>query len=178
MPTNSTARTTPPNERTYPFSQHAPNHATSEPPSRLDMATPTPDLHSRFSVTTSDSQSVRSHSSGGSHTAPPASASETQVDSDDGEPAPRKCPVIMTQEIDEELLRTSIEDRIAYLTDFLGFTSRDAEIINHVAPLVHGLIPDMVDGMYEKLFEFDITKRVFMTRNHVRLRELMCMPSY
>jgi hypothetical protein len=87
---------------------------------------------------------------------------------------PSKCPVVFTQEVDEELLRTSLEDRMAYLTDFLGFTSVDAEVIAEVAPLVHDIIPGMVDGMYAKLFEFDITKRVFMTRNQVRLKFTLC----
>ncbi|KAI0650220.1 Protoglobin-domain-containing protein [Trametes meyenii] len=75
-----------------------------------------------------------------------------------------KCPVF-TQEVDPLLIKNSLEDRIAYLTDFLNFGSRDAEIISKIAPSVHEVIPSMVDGMYEKLFEFDITKKVFMNRN-------------
>ena len=77
------------------------------------------------------------------------------------------CP-IFTQEVDPLLIKTSLEDRIAYLTDFLNFTSRDADIISKIAPSVHDVIPTLVDGMYAKLFEFDITKKVFMTRNQVR----------
>ncbi|KAI0332406.1 hypothetical protein GY45DRAFT_1320908, partial [Cubamyces sp. BRFM 1775] len=75
-----------------------------------------------------------------------------------------RCPVF-TQEVDPLLIKTSLEDRIAYLTDFLNFTSRDAEVISKIAPSVNDVIPSMVDGMYAKLFEFDITKKVFMTRN-------------
>lgn len=82
-------------------------------------------------------------------------------------PRPDTCPVIWTQEIDPELLRTSLDARISYLTDFLGFTSDDADIITEVAPLVNDMIPEMVDGMYETLFQFDICKKVFMTRNEV-----------
>ena len=78
-----------------------------------------------------------------------------------------KCPVF-TQEVDPLLIKTSLDDRIAYLTDFLNFGSRDAEIISKIAPAVNAVIPGMVDGMYAKLFEFDITKKVFMTRNQVR----------
>ncbi|OJT10362.1 hypothetical protein TRAPUB_13121 [Trametes pubescens] len=74
------------------------------------------------------------------------------------------CPVF-TQEVDPLLIKTSLDDRIAYLTDFLGFTSRDSDLISKIAPSVHDAIPAMVDGMYAKLFEFDITKKVFMTRN-------------
>lgn len=77
---------------------------------------------------------------------------------------PHKCP-IFTQEVDPLLIKTSLDDRIVYLTDFLNFTSRDHEIISKIAPAVNAAIPALVDGMYAKLFEFDITKKVFMTRN-------------
>lgn len=73
------------------------------------------------------------------------------------------------QAIDVELLRTSLEDRIAYLTDFLGFTSADADALALVRPLVLELIPDLVDSLFEKIFEFDITKRMFLTRTNVRM---------
>ncbi|EJF62819.1 Protoglobin-domain-containing protein [Dichomitus squalens] len=90
----------------------------------------------------------------------PLQSSSTHTDYDTN----RQCPVF-TQEVDPLLIKTSLEDRIAYLTDFLGFTSRDADLISKIAPSVHDVIPSMVDGMYAKLFEFDITKKVFMTRN-------------
>ncbi|KAI9001358.1 Protoglobin-domain-containing protein [Trametes punicea] len=89
----------------------------------------------------------------------PLQSTSSQTDQDQ-----YRCPVF-TQEVDPLLIKTSLEDRIAYLTDFLNFTSRDAEIISKIAPHVHEVIPAMVDGMYAKLFEFDITKKVFMTRN-------------
>ncbi len=79
----------------------------------------------------------------------------------------RHCPVIFTQEVDPQLIKTSLDDRIAYLTDFLNFTSHDSDVIKKVAPLIHGMIPSIVDDLYAKLFEFDITKKVFMTRNQV-----------
>ena len=74
---------------------------------------------------------------------------------------------MFTQEVDPLLIKTSLEDRNAYLPDFLGFTSRDAELISKIAPSVNNVIPSMVDGMYAKLFEFDITKKVFLERNQV-----------
>ncbi|KAI0346789.1 hypothetical protein BDW22DRAFT_1308199, partial [Trametopsis cervina] len=77
----------------------------------------------------------------------------------------KTCPVVFTQEVDPLLIKNSLEDRIAYLTDFLGFTSYDAEVISKVAPHVNALIPGLVDDLYAKLFEFDITKKIFMTRN-------------
>ncbi|KAL4242327.1 Globin-sensor domain-containing protein [Abortiporus biennis] len=76
-----------------------------------------------------------------------------------------KCPVIFTQEVDPILIKNSLEDRIAYLTDFINFSSHDTDTIKKVAPHVTAIIPELVDEMYAKLFEFDITKKVFMTRN-------------
>lgn len=79
----------------------------------------------------------------------------------------QKCPVIFTQEVDPLLIKNSLEDRVAYLTDFLNFTSHDSDVIQNVAPHVNAIIPGLVDDLYAKLFEFDITKKVFMTRNQV-----------
>lgn len=76
------------------------------------------------------------------------------------------CPAF-TQEIDPVLLKNSLDDRVAYLTDFVNFTSRDSDVITAIAPHVNSVIPSMVDDLYSKLFEFDITKKVFMTRNQV-----------
>ena len=84
-------------------------------------------------------------------------------------PEPKTCPVIFTQEVDPELIKYSLEDRIAYLTDFLNFTTYDAEVIQRVGPSVNNIIPGLVDDLYAKLFEFDITKKVFMTRNQVHV---------
>ncbi|ESK96911.1 hypothetical protein Moror_6489 [Moniliophthora roreri MCA 2997] len=74
-------------------------------------------------------------------------------------------PASSIQEIDPELLRTSLEDRMAYVRDFIMFTAKDQEVLNKVAPLVHDAIPQIVDELYAKLFEFDITKKIFMERN-------------
>ncbi|PSS35402.1 hypothetical protein PHLCEN_2v1557 [Hermanssonia centrifuga] len=81
-----------------------------------------------------------------------------------------RCPVIFTQEVDPNLIKISLDDRIAYLTDFLNFTSHDADVIKRIAPLVNDIIPGLVDDLYAKLFEFDITKKVFMTRNQVFMK--------
>lgn len=97
-----------------------------------------------------------SHSSHNSGSTSPSSHNTT------GQP---KCPVIFTQEVDPVLIKTSLEDRVAYLTDFLNFTEYDANVIKKVGPSVNNIIPGLVDDLYAKLFEFDITKKVFMTRN-------------
>lgn len=64
------------------------------------------------------------------------------------------------QEIDTELLRTSITARMSYLKDFLGFRRYDQDVLNKVAPLIYDVIPETVDRLYSKLFEFDVTKQV------------------
>ena len=86
------------------------------------------------------------------------------------------------QEVDPQLIKTSLDDRIAYLTDYLNFTSHDTEILKNIAPHVTTIIPSLVDDLYAKLFEFDITKKVFMTRNQVSMecfrdqqRTLICV---
>ncbi|KIP10682.1 hypothetical protein PHLGIDRAFT_84649 [Phlebiopsis gigantea 11061_1 CR5-6] len=99
-----------------------------------------------------------SHSSHDHHHSSPAT-SETPLD------GPPTCPVIFTQEVDPLLIKTSLEDRVAYLTDFLNFTSYDSDIIKKIGPAVNDIIPGLVDDLYAKLFEFDITKKVFMERN-------------
>ncbi|KAJ3825546.1 Protoglobin-domain-containing protein [Lentinula raphanica] len=70
-----------------------------------------------------------------------------------------------TQEISPELLRTSLHDRINYLKDFILFRKADQDILHKVAPLVNDLIPQVVDELYSKLFEFDVTKQIFLQRN-------------
>ena len=78
------------------------------------------------------------------------------------------CPSVV-QKIDPQLIEHSLDDRVAYMTDFLNFTSSDSDVIKKVAPLVDGMIPGLVDALYSKLFEFDITKKVFMARIQVNL---------
>ncbi|KAJ3880946.1 Protoglobin-domain-containing protein [Lentinula edodes] len=77
------------------------------------------------------------------------------------------CPISnpTTQEISPSLLRTSLPDRINYIKDFLMFGTPDQDILHKVAPLVNDLIPQVVDDLYAKLFEFDVTKQVFLKRN-------------
>ncbi|KAJ3814841.1 Protoglobin-domain-containing protein [Lentinula lateritia] len=77
------------------------------------------------------------------------------------------CPISnpTTQEISPELLRTSLPDRINYIKDFIMFGTPDQEILHKVAPLVNDMIPQVVDDLYAKLFEFDVTKQIFLKRN-------------
>ncbi|KAF8831356.1 hypothetical protein HHX47_DHR1000666 [Lentinula edodes] len=84
------------------------------------------------------------------------------------------CPISnpTTQEISPSLLRTSLPDRINYIKDFLMFGTPDQEILHKVAPLVNDLIPQVVDDLYAKLFEFDVTKQGFDGPIPSRLEDL------
>lgn len=98
------------------------------------------------------------------HTTTPTDSSSAPLQSSTSSAS--SCPAFM-QEIDPVLIKNSLDDRVAYLTDFVNFTSHDSDVITAIAPHVNAVIPSMVDDLYSKLFEFDITKKVFMTRNHV-----------
>lgn len=74
---------------------------------------------------------------------------------------------MVMQVIEPQLIKNSLKDRVAYLTDFLNFTSYDSYMIETIAPLVNATIPGLVDDLFAKLFEFDITKKVFMNPNQV-----------
>jgi len=65
-----------------------------------------------------------------------------------------------TQEVDPDLIRVSVDFRMTYVKDFLNFSREQEEILAKVAPLVNDIIPEVVDDLYAKLFEFDITKQV------------------
>lgn len=75
--------------------------------------------------------------------------------------------------VDVDLINTSLPDRVAYLTSFLGFGPQDLAILTEIAPIARSLVPGLVDGVYEHLFEYDVTKRVFLNRNEVRRHELV-----
>lgn len=134
---------------------------TSASPATCPFAAPSAQLSTVVESTESEQRSEANKT--------PVPAPETATCPVAHSSSPRAAPALvdMTQEIDPELLRTSLEDRVRYLRDFLNFHAHDAELIKKVGPLVYGLIPKIVDDLYAKLFEFDITKQVFMQRNEV-----------
>jgi hypothetical protein len=96
------------------------------------------------------------------------------VDDDDDDECPimhpkPAVPTVIAEPVDPELLKTSLEFRVDYMKSFIGFGPAQANIINKVAPLVTDMIPEVVDHLYAKLFEFDVTKKIFMERNDVCL---------
>ncbi|KAK1953513.1 hypothetical protein LY78DRAFT_697824 [Colletotrichum sublineola] len=67
--------------------------------------------------------------------------------------------------IDREGLYTDLEARIRYLHSFLDFSSKDIEALTSGAKYVKALIPAVVNIVYHKLLQYDITARAFTTRS-------------
>ncbi|RDW60251.1 hypothetical protein BP5796_11857 [Coleophoma crateriformis] len=67
--------------------------------------------------------------------------------------------------IDRAELYTSLDRRIEYLHDFLDFGSRDIEALVTGAKYIKALVPAIVNIVYKKLLQYDITARAFSTRS-------------
>ncbi|KAJ3239029.1 hypothetical protein HDU78_003067 [Chytriomyces hyalinus] len=68
------------------------------------------------------------------------------------------------QKIDRARLYTDILYRYQYVSDFVGFNETDVKALKDAAPLIAPLVPVIADAVYEKLFSYDITKKVFLER--------------
>ena len=66
--------------------------------------------------------------------------------------------------IDERRLESDLAYRCAYLTEFVGFGEDDVRAVHGAASLLAPLVPRLVDAVYDKLFEYDATKRHFVPR--------------
>lgn len=62
-------------------------------------------------------------------------------------------------------LYTSLEARVNYLRDFLDFNSSDIEALRSGSKYIKALVPAVVNIVYKKLLETDITARTFHTRD-------------
>lgn len=67
--------------------------------------------------------------------------------------------------IDRAELYTNLEARIQYLHSFLDFSNRDIEALVTGAKYIKALIPAVVNIVYKKLLQYDITARAFQTRS-------------
>ncbi|KAL1914868.1 uncharacterized protein VTP21DRAFT_7784 [Calcarisporiella thermophila] len=67
--------------------------------------------------------------------------------------------------IDESKLESDLQYRFAYVSKFVGFGEKDIKMIKNAATFLEPLVPVIVDKVYEKLFSFDVTKKVFLIRN-------------
>ncbi|SPN99111.1 uncharacterized protein DNG_02146 [Cephalotrichum gorgonifer] len=67
--------------------------------------------------------------------------------------------------VSREDLYTSLEARIKYLHSFLDFSSNDIEALISGSKYIKALIPAVVNIVYKKLLQYDITARAFTTRS-------------
>ncbi|TVY13462.1 hypothetical protein LARI1_G009150 [Lachnellula arida] len=74
-------------------------------------------------------------------------------------------PMERMKHISREELYTDLEARIRYLHDFLDFSGRDIDALVHGAKYIKTLIPAIVNIVYKKLLQYDITARAFTTRS-------------
>ena len=66
--------------------------------------------------------------------------------------------------IDEGRLESDLDYRFGYLAEFMGFGEEDIAAIHGAAPALAPVVPALVDGVYDKLFSYDATKRHFVPR--------------
>ncbi|CRK17969.1 hypothetical protein BN1708_012195 [Verticillium longisporum] len=77
----------------------------------------------------------------------------------------KMAPSRLIVHVDREDLYTNLEARIRYLHSFLDFSSKDIEALTSGAKYIKALIPAIVNIVYKKLLQYDITARAFMTRS-------------
>ena len=68
------------------------------------------------------------------------------------------------KQIDESRLESDLAYRFGFLTEFIGFDAEDIDTIHASAELLAPIVPGLVDAVYEKLFQYDATKRHFLAR--------------
>ncbi|KAG1463151.1 hypothetical protein G6F56_005355 [Rhizopus delemar] len=69
------------------------------------------------------------------------------------------------QHIDSNKLYQDSMYRNEFVTGFMDFGAKDIEAIKAVADKVRPLVPVVVDAVYQKLFEYDVTKKHFVPKN-------------
>jgi len=68
------------------------------------------------------------------------------------------------QHIDEPRLESDLAYRFQYTSEFMGFNEQDVEAIHGAASHLAPVVPGLVDAVYDKLFNYDCTKRHFVPR--------------
>ncbi|CAF1018078.1 unnamed protein product [Didymodactylos carnosus] len=69
------------------------------------------------------------------------------------------------EHIDDDQLATNLRYRFDYVAKFIRWSNDDIAVLNSLEPIVSPLLPVVVDAVYKKLFQFDVTKRFFFKRN-------------
>ncbi len=67
--------------------------------------------------------------------------------------------------VDELRLEEDLQYRFEYVAQFIGFGVKDIKVLCEVSELLSPHIAGLVDAVYEKLFQYDATKRHFVPRN-------------
>ncbi|KAM0748005.1 hypothetical protein T439DRAFT_305175 [Meredithblackwellia eburnea MCA 4105] len=67
--------------------------------------------------------------------------------------------------IERDKLQKDLQYRVAFDRDFLEFNEEDGKALNGAAPLILPVVMDIVDGVYDHLFEWSYTKEIFLKRN-------------
>jgi len=70
------------------------------------------------------------------------------------------------QHIDQSRLARDLAYRFEYLSGFMGFTDYDVAAIHEAAEHLAPLVPQLVDAVYDKLFQYDATWQHFVPRQH------------
>ncbi|KAI8987867.1 Protoglobin-domain-containing protein [Mycotypha africana] len=70
-----------------------------------------------------------------------------------------------TEHIDEKKLYTDDKYRYDYIAAYIGFGEKDLQAIQNVAEKMEPLVPALVDAVYVKQFDFDVTKKYFLPKN-------------
>lgn len=58
-----------------------------------------------------------------------------------------------------------LPSRVAYLSSFLSLTEADNAALHAAKPLIAPLIPSILDAVYSKLLDYDITAKAFVPKN-------------
>lgn len=72
----------------------------------------------------------------------------------------------MTEHIDKDKLDTDLGYRFEYLSKFLNFTADDIAVLNTFSKIAQPLIPSVVENVYQKLLDYDLTQQYFLTKNY------------
>ena len=71
----------------------------------------------------------------------------------------------MAEHIEKESIGTNLRVRFEYLSKFVNFTSDDIATLNVLGEVTGPLIPIVVDKIFQRLLDFDVTKRYFLMRH-------------
>ncbi|GAA6019403.1 hypothetical protein JCM10207_001374 [Rhodosporidiobolus poonsookiae] len=67
---------------------------------------------------------------------------------------------------DRERMQHDAMYRVEFDRAFLAFTKEDEDVLHAAAPLILPVVTEVVEGVYEHLFTFTNTKKVFLKREH------------